>query len=520
VLRRLSISLACLASACAFAGSAAAASTTRSSHTARSTHSKHARRASCTRLENRRSRHEGRRAQRRHNQRCRRQRRYVARTAGHRGSNLSFSGPASWSTFSNHTETWAYDDCANGGSNASSSEVRSWVNYAEANCGPGGDAKTLTDCHANGTVFCNVIQYLDTNWIYPNGSPPWKPFSQAASSSWYQHTPGSQTNRILSKGYGGGFLIDQNNSGVRSFFHDYARSNYNNVDGLMMDDQSSSLSTQLYYSSCGCSSSNEVASTPALRAAHEGMSSVMTHTNGQHFLQVDNTLPPNPNLPQGLDMLSRSSGTHGLITEGAPEDNGTLDPFYSTLLDQIAYVANRTDSFVVPLSYGDAGASSEARSRLVQEGTMLLGYSPGHLVDWADLEQNTNNLAVWPEEGIYPTRPLESMSAPGGSGCLAGNGNVCSTGGHTDLQVAPGVYRREFGSCYDKGIQFGACASIVNTTSSPVTISGSWLKHSYGHVITLNGGDVQSGGSVDLNGSAFRPGSTTVAPQDATLLAA
>ena len=53
----------------------------------------------------------------------------------------------------------------------------------------------------------------------------------------------------------------------------------------------------------------------------------------------------------------------------------------------------------------------------------------------------------------------------GGAGpttILAGNGNVCSTGGHNDIQVAPGVYRREFGTCYDKGVRFGACAAIVS----------------------------------------------------------
>jgi hypothetical protein len=363
-----------------------------------------------------------------------------------------------------------------------------------------------------------VIQYLDTNWIYPNGSPTWTPFSSAASESWYQHTPGSQSKRILSKGYGGGYLINQDSTPVRSFFRDYARGNYNDVNGLMMDDQSSNLSTQLYYSSCGCSSSDEVNTTPQLRDAHTNMSAAMTHSDGQHFLQIDNTLPPNPYLPQGFDLLNRGDGVRGLISEGAPMSDGTLDPFYSTLLDQIAYVADRTNAFVVPLSYGDGGASYEGRSRRIQEATILLGYSPGHLVDWADLEQNSNNLAVWPEEGIYPTRPLESMGAPGGSGCLAGNGQVCSTGGHNDVQVAPGVYRREFATCYDKGVAFGGCAAIVNTTGSPVTISGSWLRRSYGHVISFDGGDVQSGGTVDLTGGSFNAGTTTVGPHDATLL--
>ena len=149
---------------------------------------------------------------------------------------------------------------------------------------------------------------------------------------------------------------------------------------------------------------------------------------------------------------------------------------------------------------------------------MLLGYSPGHLADWADLEQNSNNLTVWPEEGIYPTTPRQSMGSPGGSGCLAGTGSVCSNGGHNDVQVAPGVYRREFGTCYNQGAAIGPCAAIVNTSSSAVTVSPSWLSLSYGHQVTFNGGDVQSGGSVNLAGADFTPGATTVGAKDAILL--
>ena len=367
--------------------------------------------------------------------------------------------------------------------------------------------------------MCQVIEYLDTNWIYPNGSPPWKSFTAAAGESWWQHTPGSQGVRVTSSGYGGGYLINQANPAVRSFFQGYVRANYNPVDGLMMDDQSPGLSIQLYYATCGCSSTEENGSDGALQAAHEQMSAAMTHSDGRPFLQIDNVLPPNPFLPQGFDMLDHSTGVEGMIAEGEPEYNGRLDPYYSTLLDQIAYVANNTSGFVVPLSYAQAGASDQSQSRRVQEATMLLGYSPGHLVDWADLEQGSSDLAVWPEEGIYPTDPVQSMGAPGGSGCLAGTGTVCSTGGHNDVEVAPGVYRREFAACYDRGTPFGACAAIVNTTTSQIVVKSSWLHRDYTHQITLDGGDVQSGGTINTSGAPFSPDTTTVAPHDAILLA-
>lgn len=375
----------------------------------------------------------------------------------------------------------------------------------------------MSDCHTGGTS-CHVIQYLDTNWIYPVDVKPWSLLDPASSESWFQHVPGTDR-RISTSASDGGYLVNQSNPAVQSFFRNYARASWDSVDGLMMDDQAPSLGAELYYASCGCKSTAEMAGSAALRRGHESMSAAMTHSDGHPFMQVDNALPPNPYQPQGLDTLNHSTGIHGLISEGAPENHGTLDPYYSTLLDQISYVANKTSSFVAPLSYGNAGASYQSQSRRVQEGTMLLGYSPGHLVDWADLEKDTNSLAVWPEEGIYPTEPVQSMAAPGGHGCLAGTGDACSTGGHNDVQVALGVYRREFAACYDRGTAFGGCAAIVNTTNHSVKVQPSWLTGSYGHQITFDGGDVQSGGQISLAGDSFDPRSAAIPADDATLLA-
>jgi hypothetical protein len=304
---------------------------------------------------------------------------------------------------------------------------------------------------------------------------------------------------------------------VQSWWQRFVRTNYPSVDGLMMDDQSAGTSQEFYAASA--TSTSEISSDAQLQSAHTAMSAAMTKPDGQRYFQVENTLPPNPWLNQGLDLLKSSVGVHGLVAEGEPEYNGTLDPYYSTLLDQIAYVANETDGFVVPLSYGAANAPYQQESRRVQEATILLGYSPRHVVDWADLEQGSRNLAVWPEEGIYPTQPLQSMGAPGGAGCLAGTGAVCSRGGHNTLEVAPGVYVREFGACYDRGVQFGGCAAIVNTTPSPVTVRSAWLARSYHHQVTFNGGDVQSGGTIDVAGGGFTSGATTAAAHGALLLA-
>jgi hypothetical protein len=414
-----------------------------------------------------------------------------------------------------HIETWAFDDGCNGGIGASSRVVRQWVTFAESHCGLSA-RKARANCRSKGRSYCYVMQYLDANWDY-NAEPI--PRASAASESWWMHDP-SQGTRIYSSTFGGGYLMNQLNPDVRSFFRSYVRRHFNADDGLLMDWQAPSLSQQLYYSTCGCTKTQESKSSVSLRAGHDEMSAALTHRNGSTYIQVDNSLPPNPYLPQGFDMLNNRTGVVGWGAEGLPMDSGVMDPFYSTLLDQIAYVATETNGFVLPMSRGADGAPYQGQSRRVQEATMLLGYSPGHIVDWADLEQGSGRLAVWPEAGIYPTRPIQSMHAPGGRFCLKGAGKVCSTGGHNSIQVAHGVYRREFASCYLRRHLFGACAAVVNTTGHAITVRSSWLRKApLHHQITFIGGDVQSRGRVDLTGAPFARGSRTLAAHDAMLLA-
>jgi hypothetical protein len=362
-------------------------------------------------------------------------------------------------------------------------------------------------------TYCTALAYLDAEKIYGVDSVP---IAQSAQEIWWLHQPGftDASHRLTDPGYGGGNILNQSNAGVVSWFQNYVRANYNAYDGLMMDDSSAGVNDGFY--GTGFASSQEISTDAALQAAHEQMAQAMTHTDGSPFLQVDNSLNVNSNLPTPFPMLDNPGTVNGVLAEGAPMSNGHLVSYYSTLLDDMAHVDHTGKDFIVLLSYDTSGA---VQSRRVQAASVLLGYSPGHTVSWSDLETDTANLSVWPEEGIVPTDPVQSMAAPGGTDCLDGNGVVCSTGGHNDVQVAPGVYRREFGACYNQGVAFGGCATIMNTTTSPVTVQSSWLTNSYRSQITMNGGDVQSGGSLNLNGAPCTAGSTTVGAQDAMLLA-
>ncbi len=412
-----------------------------------------------------------------------------------------------------HVATWAYDDACGGGqgTGASAALVHQWVSYAESNCS-NDSTKVLSDCHANGVTYCTAIQYLDANWIYAQGSLP---VAKAAQENWWLHQPGytDSAHRLSSSAYGGGNILNQSNPAVESWFQNYVRTNYNAYDALMMDDTSASLSNLTWGS--GYSTSQELGTDPQLQAAHAEMAAAMTHTNGQPFLQIDNGLSPNNNLATPFPMLNDSTGVKGVLTEGSPIANGTLVSYYSTLLDEMAHVNQTSNDFVVLLSYDPSGSP---QARRVQAATVLLGYSPGHTVSWSNLETNSSNLAIWPEEGIVPTNPIQTMSTPTGTDCLTGHGAICTTGGHNNLQVAPNIYRREFAACYNQGAPIGPCATIINTTNTPATTQSNWLTQPYTHQITTTGGDIQTGGTIYPTGTTFTPGSTTIPPNDAILL--
>jgi hypothetical protein len=446
-----------------------------------------------------------------------------------------------------HVPTWAYDDGnavdpCNGGGGAPPSLVEHWLTYAESNCGSESlTTKALTDCIRDGVTHCTPVAYVEANWNYAanparNQGSCNPVVSPDQPETWWLHIPGTVApgpeNRLSTTATGGGNLVNQTTAAVRSWFQSYVRHCLRDYPALMMDDTGTAPSALLLDSVGSYAASSEIFSGSALVAAHQQMAEAMTHSDGSAYLQIDNGLSANNNLAAPFALLSHPSSVRGLVAEGAPMANGLITPdaadppasdpvYYATLLDELAHVDNLGgNDFVVLLSYDRSGTVS---ARLMQQATEMLGYSGGHVVDWADLETGdaaAHDLAVWPEEGVVPTDPVESMQAPGGRGCLGGDGAVCTSAGHHDLEVrgTPGVYVREFRACYDRGVLFGACAAIANDTGNQYAVPSGWLTQDYRWQIGLSGGDVQSGGTVNIHGQAFTAGSTTIGPWSAMLL--
>src|SRR3982074_389114 len=60
----------------------------------------------------------------------------TAGCAGARGHKRHTGAPRPAAGVATHVDTWALDDGCNGGVGAGAALVRSWLTYAESNCGP------------------------------------------------------------------------------------------------------------------------------------------------------------------------------------------------------------------------------------------------------------------------------------------------------------------------------------------------------------------------------------------------
>ncbi len=432
----------------------------------------------------------------------------------------SFDTPAAG--IPQHVETWAYDDNWPQGKDAPASLVAKWVDYAEGfSRTQDGWGKSVKDCHSPGAT-CKALAYLDAyrNYYSCDCSIP-LPTSPPPTEDWWLHEAGhSDAAHRLVVSYGAdsahGWLTNVRNQAVRDWVAGYARDNYDDYDGLLVDDSPGDLKGALFSEDpSGYDTSEELKTPEQVDSGNAQLAAAFTHRNGTPFLQVDNGINPNQYVKPGFQRLGNTA-TRGLMSEGNPvSDDDNFTNYYANLLDQMAYAGTQTSGFMLIASNGKNGTLQARRDHTA---TVLLGYSPGHVVSWADLTHDNPQLSIWPEQGIYPTQPVQSMPTPGGSGCLSGDGSNCTTGGHNALQVAPGVYRREFANCYNQGIAFGRCAVIVNWTDNPVTTQTGWLTGSYGHKITMAGGSVQSGGTVNLAGAGYAP-ATSIPAHDSVLLA-
>jgi hypothetical protein len=115
-----------------------------------------------------------------------------------------------------------------------------------------------------------------------------------------------------------------------------------------------------------------------------------------------------------------------------------------------------------------------AANRLYALASWWLTYDPSYSVI-APIAPAADGNALFPEYDIVPLGP--KTSAAGGSVRTLGR---------------DGVYVREFAQCFQNGMAIGACAAVVNPTSSPRAVPS--LSGRYTRALALNDASAVSGG--------------------------
>lgn len=410
-----------------------------------------------------------------------------------------------------HIPTWAFDERFAEGADASSSDVRRYLTYAEGGLG---NDKAVRDCRGSGA--CSSVFYFDPGLAYYSTTCPFsadKELFANAREDWFVHLPGySDTEHRVQGSYVQTckgmrvtvpvYVVNQNNPQVGAFFAQYLQNNANDWDYYEMDDTSSSLVTQTYGPGGGfckgagtinglCNRTQEMLSDADVINAHSSFVSRLRHRNGAPMRLFYNGVSFSTQGPH-IELLRLNPQFAGAFCENCVVNNGTLRAnMYAKVLDAMGMIAQQTNAAFVELNTGKSPAGSEDQiaQRLVTTAMAWLGFVDNRTIVFPNLEFNTKNLAVWPENDIYPTQPMETMRR-----------------GNSDLSIAPSVWRREFAQCYLRGVAIGPCAAIVNGSGDSVTPSASWFRERFAHSVSLNGGDALNGGTLQLNAQpAFTP---------------
>jgi hypothetical protein len=437
-----------------------------------------------------------------------------------------------------HVETWAgyHYGGVNEGAASPPSTIRKWVTYLDGGwpfnrnvCDvPGHPCLTVDYINASNEYFgqCGYSEAVAAGGLKQQGT--------LAESAWlHVKPPPTYANRIFNNLYSrctpaspntGLFINKKSRTGAGNaltFFNSFMLRKYGGrwPDYLMNDDIT--VYNNLW---------------PTGHAAYE-YSSWVDVTNAQAaFLggEVnDKRLPQplffngcgnNPAAVTGVSLIKMRPNIVGCITENNTGKDAIRNGRVVYSLDNCARVTlSAHGGIFVNGPDGDPGAIARRQATAFN----MLCYVPRREVFWEEPQFGSKFVNVFPEQGIYPMRPLQSMRIPSrcpeeeialdGPG-IAYSSNPCAVHGHNDLLVAgaQNVFRREFSQCYNQGVAVGQCAVIWNVNDKPVTMLEGWLKQRYSRTMTMNGGTIDERGTVAFR--RFEARGYTIPAYDALFL--
>ncbi|MHB8433762.1 MAG: hypothetical protein ACYC8W_10990 [Candidatus Tyrphobacter sp.] len=156
--------------------------------------------------------------------------------------------------------------------------------------------------------------------------------------------------------------------------------------------------------------------------------------------------------------------------EGAMAENA-----WTQRADPSAWM-DRADAILLYHSRGKfvVEEDADASGLMFQIASHWIVYDPVYSIEFlaeanvAPRSVGTNDM-TFPEESIVPTDPRSATPL---------SNDV------TAFESAPGLFVREYASCYENGVSIGYCAAVVNATGSPLELAG--LTQHYSRVLVRN----------------------------------
>jgi hypothetical protein len=149
------------------------------------------------------------------------------------------------------------------------------------------------------------------------------------------------------------------------------------------------------------------------------------------------------------------------------------DQRWTDMADALLYTTGR---HYPAICVGKGGLSDNRALRNYWLSSWWLTYDPTYSVA-GELMTSPGNVYVFAEQELVPTSPLQT-----------------ATSAITQLKRSNGVYAREFAACYLSGVNIGACAAVVNPTSSTLSIPS--LSKAYHRRLVLDNNNLYGGGKV------------------------
>lgn len=443
------------------------------------------------------------------------------------------------STVPLHVETWAgyrYGG-VDEGVKSPPATMRRWVTYLD-----GGWPHNKYVCDVPGHP-CKTVDYIDASNEY-FGTCGWSTAvvyggltqqQTLAESAWLHVRPpltyatrifNNRNNHCAAGTPNTGLFINKNSrsgpGNALAFFNAFMQNRYRDgwPDYLMNDDID--VFNDLWPTGLGA---YEYRSWVDLQNAQAAFLGGEVRRDGRAQNTFFNGCSSNPAAVTAVNLIKMRPNILGCITEANVNSKSIGNGRVQYSLDNCARVTLSANGGIFVNGPDEEGGMPARRQATAFN---MLCYVPGREIFWEEEEWGGKYVNVFPEEAIYPTRPIQSMRMPGGcpdenisrsgAGHDGSGPSACTVHGHNDLLTDGfNVERREFAQCYNQSVPVGGCAVVWNLSPAAVSIRPGWLKQRYTREMEMLGGTIDEGGTVRFTGG-ITPAGISIPPYDALFL--